>query len=388
MKRRILCIDYGLCNFHNLRILVESGHKVWVTNTSDKPHQAPIRYYESLGITLIRDKSVTERESVVRKFVEDNKIDTIINSWPHYQVPRKWIRELDYIGHTDISRDLEIQKKATRHKIEQLGVKCPKLLSDLTIPCVVKPCHVNRPNPDHSEIVLNQEHLDYARKETGDVYIEEYIPDNIETNVEFVMSEGKWSIQHWQEVIGEDEAKLAGNFIHWTKLVSFNYLTTEDKELTLKNCEKILEWASTLGGSYIGQITGVIKDGVWYFIEINVRPEQSNSLPYFITGDEWLEAMHGKPEIIGDSYPWDINKVVLQPTEPNAPYPFHLHEKHGVSIPCGLDILKDKHRVARQFRNRSDDQCMGIIVVDRDIPQEFVDDVKKDGKFIVSHCFI
>jgi len=392
MKRRILCVDYGLCNFHNLRILAEAGHEVFVTNTSGKaPHRAPTAYYKSLGITLLDDLGVTERESVARRFVKDNRIDTIINSWPKFTVPNEWKRDLDYIGLSEESAWLECRKWWTRQHIDELGVKLPKLLDKVTAPCVVKPIQTSG-NNDSASIVLNQNHVDWVGRlldvdPAFDYYIEEYISDNIETNVEFVVSGGKWSIYHHQQVMGEDDAKIAGNFTHWTRFAGYKKLSGKNLEITLDNAKVILDWVATLGGDYLGQITGLIKDGEWYFCEINSRPEQSNSLPYFITGDEWLEAMHGKPEIIGDSY-GEVQKVVLQPDSPDVPYPFHLHEKYGVNIPCGLDILAGKHRLSRQFRKRSPDKCIGIIVVDRKIPTDFIDEIENNSKYSVSHCFL
>ena len=387
-KRRILCIDYGLCNFHNLRILVESGHTVFVTNTIPRhPHRAPIEYYKSLGITLLDNPEITERESVARKFVEDNNIDTIINSWPMYPVPPKWRRELDYIGLTKESSWLECRKLWTREHIEKLGVKLPKLLSELELPCVVKPVRTSNIAGDSASIVLTEKHRQWVIEKQPDYYIEEYISDNIETNVEFVISGGRWSIYHHQQVMGEDEAKMAGGFTHWTRFAGYGKLSDKHRDLTLENAKTILDWAATLGGDYLGQITGLIKDGEWYFCEINVRPEQSNSLPYFITGDEWLDAMHGSPDIIGDSY-GEVQKVVLQPNAPDVPYPFHLHEKYGVNIPCGIDIDQGKHRLSHQFRDRAPDRCIGIIVVDRKIPTDFIDEIENNSKYSVSHCFL
>ena len=390
-KRRIFVIDFGLCNFHNLRILAEAGHKVFVTNTVPKhTHRAPTEYYKSLGITLIQDKDVTQRDSVQKQFCIDNEIDTIINSWPIFKV-QPWMLEYDYIGLTREAGWLECRKWWTRTKLEKLGIRLPKLLDEVTVPCVVKPIQTSG-NNDSAAIVLKENHVDWVRRvldvdPSFEYYIEEYISDAIETNVEFVVSGGKWSIYHHQQVLGEDTAKVAGGFTHWTRFAGYHRLSDDNRELALENAKTILDWAATLGGDYLGQITGLVKDGKWYFCEINSRPEQSNSLPYFITGDEWLEAMHGKPEIIGDSY-GDVQKVVLQPTSPDVPYPFHLHEKYGVNIPCGLDIIQGKHRLSRQFRSRSPDKCIGILVVDREIPQEFIDEVKKDGKYFVSHCFL
>lgn len=387
-KRRILVLDYGLCNFHNLRILTESGHKVFVINTiPENPHRAPIEYYKSLGITLLDDPEVTQRESIQEKFIEDNGIDTVINSWPTYGLSPDSFKGLDYIGLSIESSKLEVQKLWTREMMEHLGVDVPRILRELQVPCVVKPVEAMGRNGESASICLSEHHLNWVRDNQPNYYIEEYIPDAIEANVEFVISGGRWSIYDTQQVLGEDTAKMAGGFTHWTRFAGYKRLSEENEKLTRDTAKTILDWAVTLGGDYLGQITGLIKDGKWYFCEINVRPEQSNSLPYFITGDEWLDAMHGSPDIIGDSY-GKVQKVILQPSSKDVPYPFHLHEKYGVSIPCGIDIIAGKHRLSHQFRNRAKDGCIGIIVVDRHIPQEFIDEVENNSKYFVSHCFL
>ena len=385
--RRILVMDYGLCNFHNLIKLAESGHRVFVATTSPKDN--PESYYHSLGITIV-STDVTSRESIRRKFIEDNRIDTLINTIPMLPVPDHMKDGIDYIGHSKLSSRLECNKWETRKQVEQLGIKVPKLLNEITLPCVVKPRVVLSGIHDIASIFTSQKHLDWFETvdDYPDYYVEEYIPDNIESNVEFVISGGKWSIIHHQQVLGEDTAKMAGGFTHWTRFAGYKNLSDENRELTLKNAEIILDYISTLGGDYVGQITGLIKDGEWYFCEINGRPEQSNSLPQFITGDEWLESMHGKPEILGDSFPFDVQKVIVQPSSPDVPYPFHLHEKYDVSIPCGLDIIAGKHRLARTFRKRSPDRCIGIIICDHRIPQEFIEEIQINSKYFVSHCFL
>lgn len=389
MKRRIFVIDFGLCNFHNLLKLVESGHRVFVSNSiGSEPELAPFKYYESLGLTIVDDIDVSQRESVRRKWLKDNNIDTIINTWPSFTPPKYYYTDYNYIGLTELAGHLETRKLKTRNEVESLGIKLPKILDELTVPCVVKPRKTSNSNGDSASICLTEEHIEWVKHNQPDYYIEEYIPDNIETNVEFVTSGGKWSILHHQQVMGEDTAKMAGGFTHWTRFAGYNKLSDENRELTLKNASIILDYIAGKGGDYCGQVTGLIKDGEWYFCEINVRPEQSNSLPQFITGDEWLDAMSGNPEILGDSFPWDVQKVIVQPQSADVPYPFHLHEKYGVNIPCGLDIIQGKHRLSRQFRERSPTGCIGIIICDREIPQDFIDEIENNSKYSVSHCFI
>ena len=387
MELRILCIDFGLCNFHNLVSLAEAGHKVYVATTFEEPPRA---YLKSLGIKSLATE-IVKRDSKLLQWIDKSAIDLIINTSPrNSHLYPNLERRADYIGLTPDASKLETNKFFVRESVEKLGIKTPRLLDTPTFPCVMKPKDTLVQYTDYAQICLTRE--SYENVEKGDTtfahYLEEYIPDNVETNVAYAISGGKWSIMHTQEVIGEDVAKQAGNFLHWTNTSSFAKLSTEDERLAIENAETYLNWAVQFGGDYVGQITGLVKDGEWYFCENNVRPEQTNSLPYFITGDEWLEGMRGNPDIIGDAFPNDVQKMIVMPNEANSIYPFHLHEKYGVAIPCGLDIIDGKYMVADMVRARAVDERIGIIICDREIPLDFIEDLKNNSNFSVSHCFI
>ena len=180
-----------------------------------------------------------------------------------------------------------------------------------------------------------------------------------------------------------------GKFIHWTKLVEFDALSEEHAKISLDNAKKILDWIVKYDdkSSFVGQITGLIKDNEFIFIENNVRPEQTNSLPFYVTGDEYLDAMRGNPDILGDAFPQDIEKiVVIQKEDVDAVYPFHLHEKYNVAIPCGLDIIDGEYRQALTFRHRSVDGIIGMIVADKEIPQGFVDEMNLSDWHVRADC--
>lgn len=391
---RILVFDYGLCNFHNLISLVEDGHRVYVIGTMKEP---PRKFFDSLGIKILVGDNAS-RESYMMRWIEESDIDLAIFTSPRNTDFRGSVakRVKKVIGLNNDSARLEKNKLFVRQEAEKLGINVPKLLDTPQFPCVVKPSDIypvwwykqkeNSKVIDYAQICYTEE--EYL-KVIGDYdyFVEEFIPDNIETNVAYAISGGKWSIMHTQQVIGEDLAKLAGKFTHWTKTVKFAKLSEENEKLALDNAEIFLNWASQFGGDYVGQITGLIKDGKWYFCENNVRPEQTNSLPYFISGNQWLEGMMGNPSIIGDGFPNHVHKMVVQPNEPDSIYPFHLHEKYGVAIPCGLDILRGEYRVAMSMRPRAPDKRIGIIICDREIPQGFIDEFEKSSEFSVSHCF-
>jgi hypothetical protein len=374
---KILCIDFGLCNFHNLISLVEDGHEVHLASGFG---DLPVEYYRSLGVGVI----FSDRDSIINEWVELNKPDIVLSTAP--QIPSgRFASVTEVLGLTRRSNQLELNKLKTRNNVMGLGIKVPERLKgkDIIAPCVVKPdiCGQTR---DTVNICLTQKQLDRVGHQN--CYVEEYIEGAIETNVAYVIAKGKWSILHTQEIIGEDVAKVAGNFTHWTRTSSFKNLSPENNEIVLKWAKRYLDWAAKecSQSSYVGQITGLLKDGVWYFCENNVRPEQTNSLPFFVSGNEFIEAMRGKPEILGEAFPNDVQKIIVMPVEEYSPYPFHLHEKHNVSVPCGLDLVDGVYRVADTFKARSSDRRIGIVICDRVIPQEFVDDILSDGNFTIT----
>ena len=370
-------MDFGLCSFHNLIELAKDGHKVWVTNTAEVESDAPIEYYKSLGITIV-DFETSCRESLLRKWIVDNAIDTIINENPRWPIKEMEL-ELDYIGLNTLSGHLETRKLWCRREVEKLGVNVPKLLDEITVPCAVKP-RKTTPEQDQVRVVVNEsqkEALSYLKEDT--YYVEELVSPNIETNLDFIVSGGKYSISYVQSTSGDDYVKYADRKTFWVNDTSYHILSVENRNLTLDAGHKILEWVASLGGSFGGHITGLIKDGKWYFCEINARGEMSNSTPTYVTGSQYLDAMlNGKPQIIGDARNTFYNRLVRAlPKEPDSIYPFHLHEKYGVRIPCGLDIIDGEYRASKQFRDNTPDGIIGIVLMDEEIPEEFFQEIEE-----------
>tara|TARA_A200000159_G_scaffold117515_1_gene111218 strand:- start:1360 stop:2511 length:1152 start_codon:yes stop_codon:yes gene_type:complete len=370
-KRKILVKDHGFCHFHNMVELAKEGHEVWVNNTIENDVDPPFEYYKSLGITIL-DAETSIKESLLRKFVDDNGIDTIINERYSFKVPQYWKTDLDYIGLNTRSGHLESRKLWCRTEVSLLGVNVPDLLDEVKVPCVVKPKRVL--NGEQAQVILKEDDL----IETDDTqYIEEYIGPNIETNLDFIVSGGKYSISYVQSTCGEAGIK-DGTDGWWINHTSYDILSVENRNLTLEAGHKILEWVASLGGSFMGHITGLVKDGKWYFCEINARGEMGNSTPIYVTGNQYLEAMlDGKPQIIGDARNKFYNRLVRAiPKEPDSIYPFHLHEKYGVRIPCGLDIIDGEYRSSKQWRCKVTDDIIGIVLMDEQIPEEFFQEIE------------
>lgn len=336
----------------------------------------PVNYITSFGIIYL-DEETSTRSSLLNKFIVDNNIDIIFQSNPMRLIQFDGI---EIIGIDQISAELETHKFKTRENVKRLGIKVPELLSDVSAPCVVKPKVLSK-KKDCAQVCFTKEDKPFL---DFDYYVEEFIENIIEVNVAYVVAKGTWSILHTQQVIGEDIAKRAGKFAHWTNTSSFKELSKESHDITIERAAIILDWMASLSNeaSYIGQLTGLLtKDGEWYFCENNVRPEMTNSIPHFISGEEWLTGMRGNPNILAKGFADGIEKVILKPKEPDSPYPFHLHRKYNVAVPCGIDIIDGEYRVAKTMRNRSPDNRVGIVVCDKKLPKEFLAEIESDGNY-------
>lgn len=388
--KRILCYDMATSNFHNLISLAEEGHMVYMTSSGKYDAK---NYLESLGIQIIPFKDTPTNDAQLVKLIRDYSIDLVLLAHPQWSHLWKPLSEVcEVIGLNPEAAALEKNKLETRHKVKELGLLVPEILTEPKFPCLVKPI-VAEPPIDHAQIYMGIEtwHDLEHQREKYDWYIEEFIR-GIETNVAYCVSNGKWSILHVQRIIGEDVAKLAGTYLHWTKTSSFAKLSKQHHKITLETAKIFLDGiVPDLGdAAYVGQLTGLIqnKTNKWYFCENNVRPETTNSLPYFLRGDEWLRGMREDPSIIGNAFPKDADKAILMPREELSPYPIHLHEKHGVALPAGLDIDNGVYRMNEGVRRRTPDRIVGMVVCDRTIPAAFLDDIEEDGKFFVKEHFI
>lgn len=390
-KKHVFINDYGLSNFHNAISLVESGYRVTVLmDNAGYPEQ----YYKSLGIETIR---ITNREKEIYDYCIEEEVDIFLHANPSLAGCNGRLQQIDrdieFLGLYGKGCRVELDKFFVRLQVEDIGVTCPPWTDHYdfiherpTVPYVMKPKHVGHSMSTAS--IVTAENIVYPPPPEP-VFIEEFMESDLEVNVAYCVAKGKYSILHHQEVKGEDACKQMGKFIHWTKLVEFDALSEEHAKITLDNAKKILDWIVKYDdkSSFVGQITGLIKDNEFIFIENNVRPEQTNSLPFYVTGDEYLDAMRGNPDILGDAFPQDIEKiVVIQKEDVDAVYPFHLHEKYNVAIPCGLDIIDGEYRQSRTFRHRSEDEILGMIVADKVIPQEFIDELNLSDWYVRADC--
>ena len=217
MGHKILVIDYAWCNFHNLIELVKSGHDVKVVTSSYREFEhVPHAFWDQYGVEIINGEN---RDSKLKEYLDNSDRDIVINTNPNMA---HWNQIVDkdrfeYLGLTKVAATLELGKWITRDAMSRRmpPVQTPKIVRPVA-PCVAKPIVCKNPI-DHVSICLEQAHADACNmgQYAGKMFFEEYIPQpTIETNVDFVIAKGEWSIRHTQEIKGEDKCKMFGAFQH------------------------------------------------------------------------------------------------------------------------------------------------------------------------------
>lgn len=413
MKHKILVTDFHLGNFCNLRSLAAAGHDVYVTNSAYKDGEEPREYYKSFGITIL-DWWVCRRMSLFMDWVEDNNIDLIINADSTFPMPRRFVRNpnIAIYGLTERAAHLETRKLWCRREVEKLGVGIPKPIDEMQVPCVLQ----YRKNVfGHTSVILTEDHAKHVQKTLeknkiarGDYQYEEYIANAKEYNISFTIAGGKWVIDTAVRVVGMEQQKIAGEVQLWQDCSRFGEwlldgLTEEEYRFCMPHVSKILDWAVQWGGEYSGLLGFLIKDDKFYFMEINARPEQSNSASWDTirdwdlarSGAEYLEGIK-----TGDPYKMlcvpegtqgirDFEGFFVTPKTVDSIYPFHLHEKYDVPPPQCLDIIDGEYRISRKDRSSSSDGLTSIFVMKlcpKGIPEAMKDDIEATGEWTVTNA--
>ena len=407
----ILFIEMEQQNLQFMKKLVEDGHTVYTQQC-----QTPI-YYKSFGITsipelpyfiyaqtkedlkeedinVLRNNSLPIRiQEEFEKILEKYKIDLVINTYPMFNnIMHSKDYGVDFISCSPEGVKLETEKVFARQFAHHCGIKVPKIITtgnnsfeiskneNLPKSFVAKPTNIWA----SSKICLDKRILDIFPKETFfsypfpiDYYIEEIVK-GLETNISYIMSNGKWSFT-FSESCDESKAKLVNGEgpQAWFVNTTVEQLTPEIDKMVRDNVVEYLNEAAKLGGTYEGSITQMLgEDGELYFLENNCRPYVNNTFPLPLGGDEYLDAFKNNPQKIGDCFTGKkFPKLVFQGKtafreDSRCEYPFHLHDKYGITEPTSIEIKNDKHFA-----------MMGavIIVFEDEINMDFVNEVEKES---------
>lgn len=412
----ILNINLPKSHFHTLIGLVESGHTVY-TNYHDS------RYYEpSLGIKYIteeennslhfdeyklapgepcetlKEKRKEQVVSLIDSLITKYNIDILHVGHPELAyLNSRFKNKVKYIGPTEEAALLEINKIYSKALAETLGLKVPKILKhgkyhdkdygeNLSFPCIEKPSNTWNP----ASILYSEEDKKRAielleigqppRHQNLDYYIEEYIDDMIETNVFFIIANGKYVITHTQEIIGENLNKTVQSNV-WYFGSYIKPLKPEVDKIVRREAHKYLKHIAKLGGSWEGSFCGAYTSkGDWYFLETNVRPDIFNSTPTFVTGDEYLKGLFEDISIFENAWKdKKIEKLLITTESSENEYPLYLHDKYNVSYPNNLELKDGKYYVCLFgiIRHDNEKTGCGTVISDHNIPIEFKNEVEQ-----------
>ena len=394
--------------YHNLQWqvkLIEDGHTVYTIQTDCKNYlktlninsisEIPYRVFANPEnyVEISNNLPLTHLDKL-EQVIEKYKIDLIINTWPTFNsIIHQKDFGIDIISANETSIKLETEKQFGKVFAEQCGIKVPKTLQlcedhrelnteSLPNQFILKPSNFW----DSSKVVQHKKIVEIQSIETiigspfGMKYFcEEYIK-GYETNISYIMSEGKWSFTFSEHCDESKSKQINGEGpTAWFTDTIIEQLTPEIDKQVRDNVVEYLNQVAKLGGTYEGSITQMLgEDGELYFLENNCRPYVNNTFPIPYTGNEYLDAFRNNPKKIGDWFEGrKFPKVVLQhpkigsgQLEKGVEYPFHLHDKYNIAIPTPLNIEDGKYIATRG----------GVVIVFEDkINMDFINEVEKES---------
>ena len=406
----ILFIELQHQNFHLQRQLIKDGHTVY-TNQSN-PTEFP-EYYEEFGIKTINEfpiytfqedpdpepvvglYSTTHGIPAIRKIIEKYEIDFIWCSAPH-KVRLLEGLNIPMIAHNQDSIRLETDKWYSRNLANKCGIKLPNVLATgenhLEFEGVDKDTWVLKPKHNwHSATINSSNELWNVMKHNWmpigiPYYVEEMVKGR-ETNISYIMSNGKWAFT-FSEICDESPAKHLGHqILNWFKNTKIENIPEDLDKRVRENVTPLLNEAAKLGGQWEGSITQMLgEDDELYFIEHNCRPYVHNGFALPMGGNEYMDAFQNDPQKIGDCFTGrKFPKVVFQDQSITklhqdqisiVPYPMHLHQKYPeVPEPTGLAYVDG------QYMSKTG---AFLITFNDKINMDFVNEMIKETGFIAN----
>jgi len=406
----ILFLELQHHNFHLQRELIKDGHKVFTNQCSASENP---QYYESFGINVLWDAfpiynflkdpdpepvlgmySETYGVPRLKKLIEENEIDFVWCTAPHK------VRLLDKIDIPKISPTvdsirLETDKWYSRTLANECGIALPNVIAtgdnhlefdgevDQDI-WVIKPKH-NWHSANINTSAASWRQFKENWLPSGVEYYVEQMVKGIETNISYIMSNGKWSFT-FSEICDESLAKHMGTpVLSWFKNTQVDNIPEWLDKRIRESVTPYLNECAKFGGQWEGSITQILgEDDELYFIEHNCRPYVHNTFGLPMGGNEYMDAFQNDPQKIGDCFTGrKFPKVIFQsatlmkaqPTQiVQCPYPMHLHEKYPhVPEPTGLS-----------YDNGAFNCCLAsfIITFNDEVDINFVEDMKKETGFV------
>ena len=374
--------------------LVQEGHTVVTIQEDFKD------YYEHFGIectNMIPYKQEYQEElgrgiwagspARVSQAIQTYDIDTVWCSCPAIRqgimINESVVAETNFLAPTEQAQDLETSKIFARKFAEECGIKVPQIyesgedhLSFVPDENIPEPFLLKPSNWWHSAAIVPNHGFWESYKNNWMPFASPYFCEEMikgkETNISYIMSEGKWAFT-FSESCDESKAKLLGNVdpCAWFYQTVVEQLSPEEDQMVRGNVVEYLNQAAKLGGTYEGSITQMIgEDGELYFLENNVRPYVHNTFPIPFSGTEYLDAFINNPKKIGDWFEGrKFPKLVFQG---GKEYPLHLNTKYNIAEPTGVTVEDGKFYV---------DSGAIITVFEDEINMDFVNELEKESDF-------
>lgn len=349
----ILAFDLPNCNHQNLIALVNSGHTVYRCAHGDQS------YLISLGIKTLTELDYMEfigkpnKTEIVKTIIDHRDIDIVVMTDPIMGfLCDKLKYDVAYIGPSTHVSNMETDKIQAMEFVTSCGVSVPKVTGtyqseNFDSRCLSKPLVV-KPARRWSPAIICYEGQDDELKETlnkeypHEIFTQEYVDTTWETSINYTIIGDQYLIT----VIKHDgniERNYGVDSRDWYTDVYMVDLEPAREQIVRSAGEKILSKLSKLyPGNHEGTITGFLTEsGDWYFGEFNIRRSMHNSIPSYLSGDDWLRAMQGDMQIYRDA--WHNQRIIqvvihtYSEYSDTERYPIELHDKYPeIHKPAGL----------------------------------------------------
>ena len=390
----ILAFDLPNCNHQNLVALVESGHTVYRCSHGDQS------YLESLGVRPLPGLSYSDfikipnKSDVVRRLISEHSVDVVIVTDPVMGFLSDDLRsEIPYIGPSTYASNMETDKMQAMTFVASCGVSVPEVLgtfqSDTFDSTTWSKPLVIKPSRQWSPAQVCYEGEDHKLTEAlrseypHEIFLQEYVDTTWESSINYTIIGDEYLIT----VIKHD-----GNIEHnygvepreWYTDVFMHDLDPGSEQIVRTAGEKILsKLAKLYPGNHEGTITGFINGSDWYFGEFNIRRSMQNSIPTYLSGDDWLSAMQGDMDTYRQS--WHNKRLIQVVAHTTSEY------IHSERYPIELhDTYPEIHKPAGLMSDYT--TCSGGVIIStesehRSVMDNFVRDLESQTRFTANRPY-
>ena len=269
-------------------VLEDAGHSVFLITEQSHP----------IGI----EENVPFTHNYIQDLISDFSPDLVVNGMHTLILPES--SDYTYIGNTQESANLEINKWDTRTKAGELGWLLPPLVEECTFNTVTVKDKTTFVKPKYDwqgayKILKNEDPKQHRLfPHTDDeVYVEEEVECEVVACCHFTISNGSYQIVRIDGTNTTGEQKRLDCVSDWNLKSNIVPLTELQTHEFRKLCEAWLDYAVTLGGNYEGNLMGALTKGNKgiYWFEQNSRLCRGSGT-YLGTADDWIKSLTETPK--------------------------------------------------------------------------------------------